>query len=63
MINHPNRSKRVCCVCGHRTRRAPDGSTESTLGFRTALRAVGIEGDKAHPSCLREAQQKFEASR
>ena len=44
---------RKCVLCGqvHRKR-------ETTYGFRTALRILGKVGDKAHPSCVREALAK-----
>ena len=53
---------RVCEICKKRLRRAPDGSNETTLGFHTTLASLGIPGDKAHPSCVREAVEQKQSS-
>ena len=44
---------RKCVLCGKVERKG-----ETTYGFRTALRILGKVGDKAHPSCVREALAK-----
>lgn len=46
---------RVCAICRKALRRLPSGTTESTLGFGTTLRRLGYQGDKAHPSCVKDA--------
>lgn len=50
---------RECCIYHKRTRRI-HGTTESTVGFQTILQGMGIEGDKAHPSCIREFADKLQ---
>lgn len=53
MVQHPafKTTKRVCVICGKALRKV--GNTiETTYGYRTMLRINGIEGDKAHPSCI-----------
>lgn len=43
---------RVCAVCGKRH--------AATYSFRLALRAIGIAGDEAVPTCVIKAQRAFD---
>lgn len=55
---------RVCAICGKRHRRV-QGILEATTGFKELLRSLGHpnwQHDKAHPTCVRELQQKANKS-